>query len=387
MVESFLHKELKMQGKQLLLKKGFVKNQIEVDTHWFSEELNGQEFKFRVDVYGGNGKKMAVECGNFPRWKHAYYEKFFGRENVIHLAYPKTYGKYLAVDINENSLNPSQAKQFLIDTYKKYVYEEFKNDEVYSFLELKNDNEDLFDLNHNTYQEINPDWGNQEKVEGHKIWMNFPTEMTLSKKEFREEIHIGMIYHAKDIFILVILFSGKEPCKKFLKLSKQHHEKIFQELKRLPSGFKTRKGFSFWEKNHPPPLDKEWDNPIACHDLTKEDYEEILEDQGNLVNMGFLKRGPALDLVKIYINKEEIPETLEKLKPLYKLLIKPQSIVDDLAIKIKNSGLNWKWRIEERQTKELYLNYIEENGNIEESNFRKACKILKKDPEFLEYIR
>ena len=131
---------MKLKGKQILLSKGYKEEKIKVDSFWFLEELNNQIFKFRIDVYGENGVKTVIECGNFPRWKWPFYEKHFGKENIIHLPYPKRYGKYLASEVEENKLSQQQAKQYLIDTYKKYVYGEFKNDPDYNFVEFREDN-------------------------------------------------------------------------------------------------------------------------------------------------------------------------------------------------------------------------------------------------------
>ncbi len=387
MPESLSHKDLKSKARQILLSEGFPESKIQIDTYWFTEEISEIKISFRVDVFAKNGSDQVFECGNFPIWKRPYYDKHFGKENIRHLPYPKNYGRHLVKDIEEDKLDSNQAKQFLIDTYKKYIYEEFKNDETYNFLELREDNENLFDLGpHGKYREINPDYGEKEEVIGHKIWMNLPTERTITKDDFRHEIHVGFIYHEKDMFEIVILFTGKEACRKFLNLSKQHHEKVFEELKKLPPGFRIREGFSFWEKSHAPPFDKEWNNPIECYELTKEDYEEILQDQENLMNMGPFKKGPTLDLVKIYVNREDIPEALEKLKPLYNLLIKPHTKIDEIVLEIKELEKDWKWYLNERRLTDLYKNFIEDSDRkIEESEFRKAVKILKKDPEFIKY--
>jgi hypothetical protein len=196
-----------------------------------------------------------------------------------------------------------------------------------------------------------------------------------------------MVYHQKDMFQITIILSGKEAMRKFLSLSTAYQEKIFDELKKLPIGFTIRQGFSFWDKASVPPLDKEWESPIQCSNLTKEDYEEILNDQKNLMEMGPFKRGPALELVKVYVQQEELPEALVKLKPLYKLLIKPRTEADDLALKIKNSKVNWKWYLDERFSTDLYELLPEELGEeIDKSDFKKAVKILKQDLEYIKYI-
>ncbi|MBI5872026.1 hypothetical protein HZB88_02985 [archaeon] len=83
MPESLMHQKLKQEAVQLILSKGYNKEKILIDKKYVEIPYHGQKYKFRVDVYASNGHQIAIECGNFPKWKHPIYESLFGKEYVI----------------------------------------------------------------------------------------------------------------------------------------------------------------------------------------------------------------------------------------------------------------------------------------------------------------
>jgi hypothetical protein len=390
MPESLTHQRLKLEAKQILLSKGYEENKILIDKKWIYSELNGLKLRFRVDVYASNGKEIAVECGNFPIWKQPYYEKCFSKENIIHLPYPPYFGRYCKKDLEEDILTPQQQKQFLVDTYKNQIYSAFKEDPIFDFLEFNDITRGLFDIdNHRTYREINPDYGKLKEAKGKNIWMNFPSSSTISKEEYKKEIHWGMLTYGK-MLAVTIIFSGREACEKFLSLSEKTHSRIFETLHKLPHSFHIRDGNSFWVDNHRPPLDKEWNDPIHCDELTREEYDEILNNLENLIYMqkkGY-RVGPVLDLAKGFFEDFEIPEAVASLRDLYSLLLKPETKIDIIASKIKKID-DWLWYIEQtNQWKDLHQIYESEmNEEIDMTEFRRACKKLRSDPEYEKYIK
>lgn len=391
MSESITHKELKLKAKKIFIKENFKEDQIQIDTFWFTSQPIGlKEKKFRTDVYAGdNLRKKCAECGNFPDWKQPYYYAFFGEKNVIHLPYPfPLRNRYSEKDLREDTLTSEQKKQFLIDIYKKYVYEEFKRDDVYEFEEFIEKDREIFNIdNHKGYREFNPDWGNKSEVQGHNLWMNFPTPKIVVKQDYMKEIHMGMIYHKNNLVIITIFFSGKEPCEKFTSLSESHHKKIFDVLKSLPPGFILRHGFSFWKDKPRLPLDKKWNDPIQCNELTWEDYSEMISDLVNLCDSPGQNVGPVLDLVKIYLTPEDIPAIMNRLKPLYQLLLAPETRTEELTTLIINLRPKWMEDFCNHQENEIYTHLIKEaRGNINRIDFKRACKKLKENTEYQEFI-
>jgi hypothetical protein len=205
--ESIDHQQLKLKAKQRLLEQGFSEDKIIVDKQRITVNLYGQEQNFRVDVFASNGHKVAIGCGNFPKWKRPFYEKYFGKDHVIHMPYPPGHGKHIIRDLEANALKGVAAKQFMIQTYEKYIYRQFKNDPIFNFQELTEENKELFDCdNHRTFREINPDYHDKPETKGRTIWMNFPDEQIISKKQFKDGIHWGMIYITKRQFMLTFFF-------------------------------------------------------------------------------------------------------------------------------------------------------------------------------------
>jgi hypothetical protein len=391
MPESLSHQKLKLEGKQLLLSKGYSEDKILVDKKYIEVEWAGQKYKFRIDVYASNSSEIALECGNFPKWKKPIYEQYFGKEHVIHFPYPKNYGKYLISDIQAGQLNKMQATQFLIDSYKKYIFQSFKEDPIFDFQEFKEETRNTFDVdNHRTYLEINPDYSDKEETRGRDVWMNFPNAMTLSKSEYKDVIHWGMVYYTKNKVGVVTMLSGKSACEKFLNLSKSTHKKIFDVLKILPPNFFIRDGYSFWDKFHQPPLDKAWNTPVPCHELTWEDYEKILENLENLIRLQKTghKVGPILDLAKVFCEDSELPAIIEEFRELYSILLKPETKYDVIAENIKKME-SWEWYVERRmEWGELHESYRKKFGDdVLVEDFKKACKKLRFDPDFVEYIK
>jgi hypothetical protein len=173
-----------------------------------------------------------------------------------------------------------------------------------------------------------------------------------------------------------------------LKLSTNTHLKIFGALKNLPAKFRIRDGFSFWEKVAVPPLDKEWNDPTPCQDLTLEDYQGILNNLENLIGMQEhgMKVGPCLDLAKGFFEENEIFEAVSSLRELYLLLLRPETRSDEIAENIKKIN-NWEWYIERPSRYiELHVKYTSQfEDNVDIKDFKKACRQLRSDPEFLEY--
>ncbi|MBI5872025.1 hypothetical protein HZB88_02980 [archaeon] len=206
---------------------------------------------------------------------------------------------------------------------------------------------ELFDIdNLRGYRELNPDYSNKKEAEGRKTWMNFPDSSTISKEEFKNKIHGRMLYYPNNKFAITMIFSGKEACLEFLGRSNNMHENIDTCLSKLPHKFFIRDGNSFWDKSSQPPLDKEWNNPIPCDELSWEQYNEILNNLDNLIFMqknGF-KVGPVLDLAKAYCTYEEIPAVIDELRELYSLLLKPETKVDEISHEIKKLN-SWEWYI------------------------------------------
>ena len=69
MPESFAHQRLKQEAVELLLSKGYTRENIIIDKKWIEVDFYGEKKLFRVDVYASNAHEIAVECGNFPNWK------------------------------------------------------------------------------------------------------------------------------------------------------------------------------------------------------------------------------------------------------------------------------------------------------------------------------
>tara|TARA_Y100000310_G_C20573712_1_gene759373 strand:+ start:19 stop:1194 length:1176 start_codon:yes stop_codon:yes gene_type:complete len=389
MVESLAHQNLKLQAKQLLISRGYVEEKIIVDKKYIQVTSHDQEHKFRVDVYASNGSEFAVECGNFPRWKRPLYEIYFGKEHVLHIPYPKSYSKYNLQDLKEGVLTKSQGTQFLINTYKKYIYDYFKDDPFYDFQEFTEETRDNFDIdNHRSYKEINPEYSDEEEVRGMDVWMNFPDSKTLFKSEYKDKLHWGMIYYTKNKVAVSVLFSGRKPCEQFLDLSEETHKRIFSALKNLNSKFFIMDGNSMWEKSSLPPLDKIRNDPIKCHELDWETYQKILENLDNLIRLqkAGQKVGPVLDLVKVFCTDEELPEIIEDLREIYEILLKSESKIDVISENIKKIE-DWEWYIS--QTKEwndLWSDYVDKFTDVQLKEFKRACRKLRSDPEYKSYI-
>ena len=386
--ESLFHKKLKSDGKLILLNEGFKENEILVDKKTIVIPYYGYNYKFRIDVYASNNiKEKAIECGNFPKWKHPIYFYKFGKDNVQHLPYPLFYKRYNKEDLEKNQLDEKQAKFFLVTSYNKFVYNEFKNDDIFDFQEFKEETREIFDVdNHKNFLEINPDFGNKKETKGKTVWMNFPTSLTLSKQEFKNDLRFGMIYYGNDIIAPTIYLSGKKAARTFLELSDDYHNQVFENLRNLPEGFFIRSGWLFWKDKPKMPFDKEYNDTIPCFELTREDYNEIIEDLTNLTYGIGLKCGPALDLAKIFVHNYELTEVIKAIKPLYKLLLNPKFKVGDIAENIKKLK-NWPWYIDEKNYKALYSDYLEKYGNeTPYEKFRNACSSLKKSQEYLDYI-
>src|SRR3989344_481700 len=157
MPESFAHQKLKQDAVELLLSRGYDREKIIVDKKYIKVDFYGEQKPFRVDVYASNSHEIAVECGNFPNYRKTLYERYFGRDYVIHLSYPKNYGKTILKI--EAEFAPNEAKKFLIQSYSKHIYEQFKDDPIFDFQEFNEQNREVFDIdNHRTYRELNPDW-------------------------------------------------------------------------------------------------------------------------------------------------------------------------------------------------------------------------------------
>ena|GEM_PF-4961525 len=383
MPETIDHQQLKSQAKEVLLSEGFSEEKILLDKKYFEEELNGIRLKFRADAYASNGSEVVIECGNFPKWKWPYYWKHFGKEHVRHFPYPLTYGRYLQIDVKEGCLDEGQAKQFMIDTYKECIYEEFKDDPVFKFIDFNEANRDCFMCDrHGKSTDYNPDFGEDDKAEHSTIWMNFPASSLQMRDDFMKEIHFGMLYYGKDIFGITIILSGKLACKNFLGLSQGHHDKIFSALKRLPSTFFIRSGYLDASSRNSPPYDKVWNNPIHFNELTKEDYDEVISDLSILTYEKLPDLGPALDLAKVFVHQKEVPEAIAAFRELYGLLITPETKTDSVIKEIKKKP-SWQWCV---QDKDDFEDLAKEFG-IAESERRKIRSRLKKDPDFESWAR
>ena len=183
---------------------------------------------------------------------------------------------------------------------------------------------------------------------------------------------------------VTIIFSGKDACKEFFGFHDNFHENIFNELIKLPSNFHIRDGNSFWKKSSRPPLDKEWNNPIPCNELTWELYLEILDNLKNLIDLQKKKFmvGPVLDLAKTFCKENELTEVIGQLRGLYSLLLKPKTKVDSISNNIKKMQ-GWEWYIsypkEWGELKEDYEKIYGENTTIED--FKKACWKLRRYDE------
>lgn len=390
MPESIEHQKLKQEAVQTLISKGFEKDKILIDKRWIEVNYHGHNYKFRVDVYATNDEEIAVECGNFPKWKQPIYEQYFGKEFVIHLPYPPQYGKYLMKDVEEGRLDKKQATQFLIDSYKKYIYDVFKDDPIFDFQEFNEENRGIFNVDsHRTYRELNADYSTKPEELGRNIWMNFPDSGTLSKEEYGHNIHWGMIYYTKNKFGVTIFFSGRETCEKFLSFSENTHKKIYNALINLPPNFFIRDGNSFWEKTTRPPLDKEYNDPIPCHELSWEDYQNILNNLDNLIELqkNGNKVGPVIDLAKVFCTDDELPIIIEEFKELYSILLKSETKIDVIAENIKELD-SWEWYVSQmKEWDDFYKDYIKNFDEISLADFKKACRKLRSDPQFIKYMK
>ncbi len=386
MVESTRHHLLKAQAKAMLLAKGYREEDIIIDKKWIEVEFYGTLKRFRVDVYGKNGHEIAVECGNFPIIKRPLYKKYFGEEHVLHLPYPKGFGKTKLIGGEQRT--KKDATDFLIRAYQMYVFEAFKGDPVFDFAEFKEETRSLFDCDdHRTFRELNPDWSDAAEEKGRDVWMNFPDSKIISKQEYKNKIHWGMIHYGNNTVAVTVMFGGSKPCKEFLKLSEDTHRTIFEELKKLPENFRIRDGISFWEKSSLPPLDKEWNDPIPCTELTWEDYESIRENLELCITAqeNGLKVGPVLDLVKVFCQIDELPDIIDQLKGVYKILLRSETTVDVIARDIKKLP-DWAWYVlEKSQQNSLKKEYEKTFGSCQDTDFRAALRKLRFDSDFVRY--
>jgi len=390
MTESSKHQELKVIARKELLVLGFEESKILVDSKYITINYHGYDYRFRPDVYASNGKKVAVECGNFPKWKRPIYYSYFGEENVKHIPYPPFYGRYTKKDLETDMLTIPEQKQFLVDSYNKQIYATFKDDAIFDLQEFNETNQRLFNLDgHHSHLEINPDYGSKDRVMSKTVWMNFPSSKTLSKTEYENNIHWGALYYSKSVIALTIIFTGKPACEKFLGLSTSTHKRILECLNRLSEKWFTRDGYGFWDKTPMPPLDREYNNPIPCNTLTEEDYDEILENLSNLMYMqkNNFKVSPFLDLAKGYFEDYELPEAIAELKELYKILLKPESKIDAIAKNIKKLN-QWEWFIQNYKEWDLFYKvYTKENSEqVTIQDFKKSCKYLRDDPDYHKYV-
>jgi hypothetical protein len=384
-----MHHVLKAQAIQILIDKGYSEDKIIVDRKEIFIDYFGKKKKFRVDVYAYNGHEYAIECGNFPSWKRPLYERYFGQDFVKHLPYPPGYGKRYFLDFEKELLKKEDAKNFLIRTYNRYIFSEFKNDPVFDFQEFTEANRETFQLDgHRKITEINPDYTEKKEAIGRDVWMNFPDSHTISKAEYEKKIHWGMIYLYKNWVAITVLFTNKQSCKDFLSLSDEMQHRIFASLKKLPTNFIIRDGKSYWDKSPKPPLNREWNDPIPCSELTWEEYEEIL---GNLDVLQDAPRewkiGPSLELVRVKCQDSEITEVIESFKEIYSLLLRPETKIDKIVEKIKEIP-DWEWAISEAsQRKWLHELYVKRFGNVEKIDFMKACSKLRTDADYTGMIQ
>lgn len=100
MTESDAHKQLKLLGKQMLLERGFLSEDIKYEKYVIANEHR----RFKVDVFGvKNGKITVIECGVVsPKDKMDILRSSF--EEAIHLPYTKSQNMLVFPLVIENVL-------------------------------------------------------------------------------------------------------------------------------------------------------------------------------------------------------------------------------------------------------------------------------------------
>jgi hypothetical protein len=374
MSESLMHSELKKVAVKELLDMGFQKEQIHEE---YPIQMDKPfPHKWIVNVAGiAIDKKVCFECGNTS--KHKLYE-------LKEIGWVVRHRPYFTVVVphikyQPDSRNQKEQKAYLLTVYNEEIYEEFKDDPEFDFLEYNNKNEEKF----------NP-WHHKE------VWFNIPDSETTHGKELEEKMRFAFTYEGKhngeDYFSLILGFITMNTCKEFLSYSDETKRKLIYLLSKLPDKFETQDGFFYKDKKHKaPPYPRNWvdtephrSNTVSWDDLKK--IEERLSYYLEASKHG-IQEYPTFDIVRVIIKKEEIAEALFELKDIYKLLLKPETKNDIIMSNIKKLG-SWKWYIDRPSDwTSFFENYQKEfHDGITLEEFKKACRTIRKyDEEFKEY--
>ncbi|MBS3074870.1 hypothetical protein J4429_00265 [Candidatus Pacearchaeota archaeon] len=311
--ESIEHLELKRKAREILTNKyGFKDNEItEEYPHILS---NGVRIEIDVFAKNSNGLK-AIECGSVSKLKLITMKNEFGKENVIHIPYSEAVLKSLFY----GDKDLSSKKQLLKAVFNEEIYEKLKEDKDYGFLEYNDKNKDYFYI------------GRFES------WMAFPTNRSIiDGRKLMYEINFTISYIDKETYEITINAETNDSVSQYIELTDNTKDKIFDELKKLPSNFFTQDGIKFkTEKRRLPPLPRNWEvtEPTPCNQLTKEKLIEIENRlKWYLSEGGKFEEYPILSLVRINVRKKDLAKTLLILKPIYLLSFKFKTKKEEKAV-------------------------------------------------------
>lgn len=311
--ESIEHLELKRKAREILINEyGFKDNEItEEYPHILSNGV-----RIEIDVFSKNSDGLkAVECGNVSKLKLIAMKNEFGKENVIHIPYSETVLKSLFY----GDKDLSSKKQLLKAVFNEEIYEKLKEDKDYGFMEYNEKNKDYFYIGR------------------YEPWMAFPTNRSIiNGRKLMYEINFTISYIDKETYEITINAETQDSIKQFIELTDNTKEKIFEELKKLPSNFSTQDGIKYkTEKIRLPPWPRNWEvtEPTPCNQLTQEKLIEIENRlKWYLLEGNKFEEYPIFSLVRIQVRKKDLAKTLLLLKPIYLLSFQFRTKKEEKAV-------------------------------------------------------
>ncbi|PIN77708.1 hypothetical protein COV16_06530 [Candidatus Woesearchaeota archaeon CG10_big_fil_rev_8_21_14_0_10_34_8] len=365
MTESLSHKELKLKAVQQLKEMGFSDNEIN-EEQWVKFEWEGKERRYRVDVLGNNGKeKVIFQVGNHGKIEIDLLKKFF---KTVYISYPKYITTPLLGDKSTETLQ--ERKKSLIVTYKQLV-QHLKNDEIFDFLELTEENESSFKIG----------------LDG--SWMLIPHKSAYSKNEVMNNINICLYYVGNDFYEITINAEVNEAIRLFLSIIPEDKKEYIKLINKLPKGYFIQDGFKYRQKgvHHAQRMPRDWED-VSPYDARTFSYDDLrdIEMRLNFLLDSVEEKYPVLKILSIGVKKNDIIKVFQQIRPIYKLLKTVKTFEKDTLNKIKSLS-NWEWHIEEKLYDDLYSLFCEryKESKISFGDFKKVVNQLKKDMEYLKY--